>query len=235
MFERPVKAGEIVIQQGEEGDNFYVVDEGTFDIFIHDRKVIEVHPGGSFGELALMYNTPRAATVKAITDGTLWAVDRVTFRGIITDNTYRKRRLYESFLKTIPLLESLQPSEIAKISDALEPVTHETDDIIIEQGTSGVYFYMIESGEVRVVQTVQSGEEIELPGLKAGDYFGELALLNDAPRMASVIASTDVKLVALSKDAFVRLLGPVVDIMKRNVSRYTTVEGLSLSSSNLME
>lgn len=107
-----------------------------------------------------------------MTDGTLWAVDRVTFRSIITDNTYRKRRLYEGFLKTIPLLESLQPSEIAKISDALEPVLHESNDVIIEQGTSGAHFYMIESGEVRVMQTTQSGEEVELPGLKAGDYFG---------------------------------------------------------------
>ncbi|KAJ9054506.1 hypothetical protein DSO57_1001509 [Entomophthora muscae] len=235
MFERPVKAGEVVIKQGDEGDNFYVVDQGAFDIFIHDRKVIEVHPGGSFGELALMYNTPRAATVKAVTDGTLWAVDRVTFRSIITDNTYRKRRLYESFLKTIPLLESLQPSEIAKISDALEPVHHEPDDVIIEQGTSGAHFYMIESGEVRVIQTIQSGEQIEHSGLKAGDYFGELALLNDSPRMASIIANTDVKLVALSKDAFVRLLGPVVDIMKRNVSRYSTAEGLALPANSMME
>lgn len=61
MFERPVKAGDIVIQQGDEGDNFYVVDQGTFDIFIHDCKVIEVHPGGSFGELALMYNVSRVS------------------------------------------------------------------------------------------------------------------------------------------------------------------------------
>ncbi|KAI9291299.1 camp-dependent protein kinase regulatory subunit [Neoconidiobolus thromboides FSU 785] len=222
MFEKLVISGEEVIKQGDEGDNFYVVDQGNFEIFVNDKKVVEVSQGGSFGELALMYNTPRAATVKAISDGVLWAVDRSTFRKIVTTNTFRKRRLYESFLRTVPLLSSLQLNEIAKISDALEPVNFCKDDIIIEQGSMGDYFYMIESGEIRVVKTNESGEQIELPNLKVGDYFGELALLNDSPRMATIIAHTDVKLVALSKDAFVRLLGPVVDILRRNEVNYNT-------------
>ena len=72
MFEKKVVAGETIIQQGDEGDNFYVVDDGTFEVYINGNKVVEITAGGSFGELALMYNTPRAATVKAGTDGTLW-------------------------------------------------------------------------------------------------------------------------------------------------------------------
>lgn len=233
MFEKTVKAEEIIIKQGDEGDNFYVVDQGVFDIFVNDIKVVEVKEGGSFGELALMYNTPRAATVKAVSDGVLWAVDRFTFRSIITCNTYRKRRMYEAFLKTVPLLNSLDPNEITKISDALEPISFEPEDVIIEQGTPGSYFYLIESGEVRVTQE-SSEQTIELPGLQQGDYFGELAFLNDAPRAASVIAKSPVKLVALSKAAFVRLLGPVVDILKRNVSKYSS-NGETIASDPVME
>jgi cAMP-dependent protein kinase regulator len=71
MFEKRVTAGEVIIKQGDEGDNFYVVDEGVFEILINDKKVVEVTTGGSFGELALMYNTPRAATVKAGPNGGL--------------------------------------------------------------------------------------------------------------------------------------------------------------------
>jgi len=59
MFERKVSQGEVVIRQGDQGDNFYVVDEGVFDIFVNGKKVVEIAAGGSFGELALMYNTPR--------------------------------------------------------------------------------------------------------------------------------------------------------------------------------
>lgn len=72
MVEKKVKSGDVVIQQGDEGDNFYVVDEGLFEVFVNGKKVVEIGPGGSFGELALMYNTPRAATVKAVNDGVLW-------------------------------------------------------------------------------------------------------------------------------------------------------------------
>jgi cAMP-dependent protein kinase regulator len=72
MFEKKVTADEVIISQGDEGDNFYVVDEGQFDVYVNDKKVVEIGPGGSFGELALMYNTPRAATVQATSDGVLW-------------------------------------------------------------------------------------------------------------------------------------------------------------------
>ncbi|KAK9763271.1 cAMP-dependent protein kinase type II-beta regulatory subunit [Basidiobolus ranarum] len=224
MFERKVLAGEDVIKQGDEGDNFYVVDDGLFDIVVNGKNVIQVGQGGSFGELALMYNTPRAATVRAVTDGVLWAVDRVTFRRSITNNTFRKRRMYESFLKSVPILRSLESSEIVKISDALEPVEYEDGDIIIEQGSIGDYFYIVESGEASVSQLDEEGEEHSLPGLKAGDYFGELAFLNDAPRVATITAKGHVKAAALSKDAFVRLLGPVVDILKRNTANYKRID-----------
>ncbi|ORY07209.1 camp-binding domain-like protein [Basidiobolus meristosporus CBS 931.73] len=232
MFERKVVAGEDVIKQGDEGDNFYVVDDGLFDIIVNGKHVIQVGQGGSFGELALMYNTPRAATVRAVTDGVLWAVDRVTFRRSITNNTFRKRRMYESFLKSVPILRSLESSEIVKISDALEPVEYEDGDVIIEQGSLGDYFYIVESGEASVSQLDEEGEEHSLPGLKAGDYFGELAFLNDAPRVATITANGHLKAAALSKDAFVRLLGPVVDILKRNTANYKRIERRPSQSSN---
>ena len=79
MFERKVKAGEIVIQQGDDGDNFYVIESGTYEFFVTGddgvtKRVGEYRDSGSFGELALMYNMPRSATAKAATDGSLWAM-----------------------------------------------------------------------------------------------------------------------------------------------------------------
>lgn len=74
MFERSVKKDELIIKQGDEGDNFYVVDSGLFQVSINDKKVVEIGPGGSFGELALMYNTKRAATITALSDGVLWYI-----------------------------------------------------------------------------------------------------------------------------------------------------------------
>ncbi|KAJ1676972.1 hypothetical protein EV182_007145, partial [Spiromyces aspiralis] len=90
MEEKRVKAGEDVIVQGGFGDFFYIVEHGTFDIFVSKdgkkpEQVASVSDGGSFGELALMYNAPRAATVHARTDATLWALDRITFRRLLME------------------------------------------------------------------------------------------------------------------------------------------------------
>jgi cAMP-dependent protein kinase regulator len=75
-----VACGDTIIRQGDAGDNFYCVDYGEYDVMVGTTKVAEAVNGGSFGELALMYGSPRAATVTARTDGGLWALDRAAFR-----------------------------------------------------------------------------------------------------------------------------------------------------------
>ena len=142
-------------------------------------KVTDYGPNGSFGELALMYNAPRAATVVATKDCVLWALDRVTFRRILMENTSRKRRMYESFLEEVPLLMSLEPYERHKIADALESVTHNDGDVVIRQGDSGDNFYIVESGEASVSQTDENGVNHVMHQYKKGDYFGGICKKND--------------------------------------------------------
>lgn len=223
MAEKKVSPGEEVIRQGGIGDFFYVVETGSLDVFVTragvTAKVTDYGPQGSFGELALMYNAPRAATVTATTDCVLWALDRVTFRRILMENTSKKRRMYEDFLESLPILVSLEGYERQKIADVLESVSYAPGDVIIKQGDVGESFYIIESGEVEVTKMVE-GKEQKFPGLKMGDYFGELALLNNEPRQATITAKDKVKVATLGKKAFVRLLGPVVDIIKRNAANY---------------
>ncbi|KAJ3085359.1 hypothetical protein HK102_000073 [Quaeritorhiza haematococci] len=228
MSEKRVNPGEDIIKQGGIGDFFYVVETGTFDVFVSRNgqppiKVTDYGPGGSFGELALMYNAPRAATVTCTSEAVLWALDRVTFRRILMENTSRKRRMYEAFLEEVPLLVSLEPYERHKIADALESVTFNDGEVVIRQGDVGENFYIIEQGEAAVTQVGEDGIEHELPGLKKGDYFGELALLTDKPRKATVSAKGRLKCATLGKKAFVRLLGPVIDIIKRNAENYQKV------------
>lgn len=89
--------------------------------------------GGSFGELALLYSQPRAATVISTTEAKLWVVDGKTFRRIIMTSAHKKRKLYESFLKTVPILSSLEPAELVKLADALEPQQFVEGDNIISE------------------------------------------------------------------------------------------------------
>ncbi|KAG0352498.1 cyclic nucleotide-binding-like protein [Gamsiella multidivaricata] len=229
MAEKRFRSRESVIEQGAVGDYFYVVETGTLDVFVAkngnpSEKVFEYGPGGSFGELALMYNGPRAATVTTTSDVVLWALDRITFRRILMENTSRKRRMYEAFLETVPLLVSLEPYERHKIADALESVYFEDGQTVVCQGDQGDNFFIIESGEATVTKYSEEGEEFPMPGLGPGQYFGELALLNEMPRAATVKAQGRLKCATLGKRAFVRLLGPVVEIIKRNSVNYQTIE-----------
>ncbi|KAI9686420.1 MAG: hypothetical protein M1822_003765 [Bathelium mastoideum] len=217
-----------VITQGDEGDYFYVVERGSFAIYVHPSgrlepggpeglgsKVGECGPGGSFGELALMYNAPRAATVVSREPSTLWALDRVTFRRILMDSAFARRRMYEAFLEEVPLLASLTPYERSKIADALETHKYPPGSTIIREGDAGESFFILEAGEAAVYKRANAdGRPVHK--YRKGDYFGELALLNDAPRAASVVSATEVKVATLGKDGFQRLLGPVEGIMRRN-------------------
>ncbi|OIW31571.1 camp-dependent protein kinase regulatory subunit [Coniochaeta ligniaria NRRL 30616] len=233
LQEKLIPAKDIkVITQGDTGDYFYVVEKGKFDVYVNSTgslqpgpdgmgvKVTTIDAGGSFGELALMYNSPRAATViSAEPNCTLWAVDRTTFRRILMESTFARRRMYEGFLSEVPLLSSLTAWERSKIADALETQKFPSGSVIIREGEPGSSFFLLEEGEV---EAYKSGSETPVMHYKKGDFFGELALLNDAPRAASVVAKTDVKVATLDKPAFQRLLGPVEGIMRR--TRYAGVK-----------
>ena len=106
-----VKPGQVLIKEGDEGDCLYVVEQGTFDCTKKGAFLKEYHPGDGFGELALLYNVPRAATITAKTDGVIWKLDRDTFSHIVKDAAAQKRTKYEKFLSSVPILKSMDPYE----------------------------------------------------------------------------------------------------------------------------
>lgn len=227
MFEKRIPRNVELIRQGDDGDYFYVIDSGRFQVLKDGKPIVELGPGESFGELALMYGSPRLATVKALEDSVVWAVDRGTFRGIVIDMSFQKRRLYEGFLRSVPLLQTLHDSELFRICDALQAVEYQPGQTIVQQGQIGHEFYIIEEGTA-VISMHQPDDgpaaEVEVARISTGDYFGELALIHDAPRAATVKALTPVKCIVLSKADFIRLLGPVMPILQRNQEHYRKYE-----------
>eukprot|EP01088_Endostelium_zonatum_P004050 TRINITY_DN15266_c0_g1_i1.p1 TRINITY_DN15266_c0_g1~~TRINITY_DN15266_c0_g1_i1.p1 ORF type:complete len:334 (+),score=75.95 TRINITY_DN15266_c0_g1_i1:68-1069(+) len=225
------KPGDVIIKQGDEGDYFYIIDSGDAQVwksFGAEPIMVKVlKPLDSFGELALIYNCPRAATVKTVSDAVLWRIDRVTYRSVIMGAQMRKRKLYESFLEKVPILEPLQKWERSTIADALVPCNFNDGDIIIKQGGADRdSFYIIVEGEVRVTKVGKDGNEMELSRLGAASYFGEIALLTDRPRAATVTAIGPTKCVQLDRDRFVRLMGPCEDVLRRNIPLYNQYQQL---------
>nr|XP_039250832.1 cAMP-dependent protein kinase type II regulatory subunit-like isoform X1 [Styela clava] len=230
MFEHKVTPGTHVIDEGDDGDNFYVIESGDYDIFIKDKvtgnqnHVGSYHGTGAFGELALMYNCPRAATIIATTEGSLWGMDRTTFRRIIVKNAAKKRRQYEEFLETIPCLTTLTPEERMKVADAMVTKTYKDGEIILRQGDPADFFYIVAEGHVVIKRRGDNPnnpeEEVQLQRYSRGAYFGELALLQNQPRAASAFADGDCKCAVLDVQSFERLLGPCKELLMRNIPIY---------------
>ena len=225
--EKRYKAGQNVITQGEEGDVLYLVDSGDLDC----EKVFKAgdpptylktyHHGESFGELALLYNAPRAATIRAKTDAICYALDRECFNNIVKDAAMKKRERYESTLKKVEILKSIEPYELGQICDALKTQNFTKGDYIIKQGDRGDVFYILDEGSAHAEKVFEEGKPAQsVKDYKSGDYFGELALLKGEPRAASIVADTNCKCISLDRMAFKRLLGPLEDILQRNSESY---------------
>lgn len=113
--------------------------------------------------------------------------------------------------------------------DALVPVTFQDGDVIVKQGDPGDEFYIIEEGTAIVLQRRSADEpQIEVGRLGPSDYFGEIALLLDRPRAATVVAKGPLKCVKLDRARFERLLGPCGDILKRNMEHYNSLISLTV-------
>jgi CRP-like cAMP-binding protein len=162
FFPKELPNGEEIIVEGADGDLFYILDTGTCEVFKNQadgerKKVHEYEPGASFGELALMYNAPRAATIVASSACKVFALDRLTFKVVLMESTKEKRGLYESFLSGVDLLHSLDSYERSTIADALHEVSFSAGDTIITQGrtfSSSFVFVCVVWCGVRVVSSL---------------------------------------------------------------------------------
>ncbi|UZJ56408.1 hypothetical protein CBS101457_005728 [Exobasidium rhododendri] len=186
-------------------------------------------PSDAFGELSLLYLTPRAASIVSTSPCLLWALDRVTFRSILMETNSRKKLQLEKFLRDVHLFDTLDSTSISKMADALQFRDYKYGDRIIQQGERGTEFFIIIDGQVSVrKQRDNSTREEECGTLVTGEYFGELALLNGSARAASIVAiaptslssSGKVKMAVLSEQAFKRLVGSLVSTMELHASTH---------------
>lgn len=210
--------GEVVIREGDLGDLFYCLESGTADASVEGvGTVMQYTSGGCFGELALIYNSPRAASVTATTECKLWALDLKTFRTILssTSSSMMVRRC--GFLKKCTFLDPLNNEQVGKLAGALDSVTFEDGACIVKQGDVADSFFVIESGTVKCTQVKGTGREVDLMELKSGDYFGEMALMLKDKRHANCFAQGTVKCFSLSREKFDLLLGPVQQMLAKKM------------------
>ncbi|KAM7018806.1 LOW QUALITY PROTEIN: cGMP-dependent protein kinase 2 [Tautogolabrus adspersus] len=189
MYERTYQQGEYVIQQGEPGNHLFVLADGKLDVFQHNKLLTSITVWTTFGELAILYNCTRTASVRAVNKVRTWALDREVFQNIMRRTAETRHEQYRNFLRSVSLLANLPEDKLSKIVDCLEVEYYDKGEYVIREGEEGSTFYIIAQGKVKVTQTT---EDHKLPqiinSLHKGDYFGEKALISDDVRSANIIA-----------------------------------------------
>ncbi|XP_050981385.1 cGMP-dependent protein kinase 2 isoform X1 [Labeo rohita] len=228
MYEKIYAAEQLVIQEGEPGNYLYVLAEGLLEVIQNGKLLGQMRPGTAFGELAILYNCKRTATVKAVTQSHIWALDRQTFQTIMMRSTQARHEEYFSFLRSVSLLKDLPEEKLAKIIDCLEVEYFDKGEYIIREGEEGNTFFIIAKGEVLVTQTTEGfSEPQEIKTLGVGDYFGEKALISEDVRSANIIAKeNDTQCLVVDRDNFNQMVGTYEEL-QAYLREY--VEQLSLS------
>jgi len=233
MFHVETNLDDIIIQQGDDGDNFYIIENGTVDVYIESNEdpsklVASYADGDSFGELAIMYNAPRAATCIAKSRVKLWALDRSSFKVIMMKTSMTKRNKYKAFLEKIPILSQLTQVELLVMVDSLTEETFEDEAVICNEGESGDRFFIVKEGTAICSKVVGDNVSKEVARLSSGSYFGEIVLITSKQRQATVKASGALSCLSLDRKTFNRVMGPLQAILKRNIEEYNKFQASNI-------
>jgi len=227
MEEKTFSAGQRIITEGEDdGNDLYVIEEGSPEckkLIDGEQKVVKTcGPGDVFGELALLYNCPRAATVETQESCLCWRLDRETFNSVVREAATKRTAQYDTFLQEVVLFQGMDKTERSLIIDALKCDSLAQGDAVITQGDPGDRVYIVEEGTLAAMKKTSADEEPRnVNDYTVGMYFGELALLRNQPRAASVVVtSATAKVVSIDRKCFMNLVGTVSEILNRQAATY---------------
>lgn len=201
--------GDLIIWQHSIGDLFYVLERGKVEVIKNHQSVTLLPAGTAFGELALINDIARAASIRAHSVCHLWTINRKTLRHVLAAQSSREREEKMALLKNVPLFAKLN-AKFGQIADVMQYSTFEKDARVIRQGDAGDFLYMIKSGSV-VITKESVRTSTELARLSAGQSFGELALLSNAPRAATITALEKLCVYTIDKATFNSVLGDLAE------------------------
>jgi len=220
-----VPTGTELIKQGDLfADKFFIVAKGEFSISIKNEgaanetqavAVGKCTKGASFGELALLYHAPRAATVTCTQGGMVWVISRTELRNVLMRANDKKLEQYAKALRSAQSFGALYSEEIMTLAENVVEISALKGEALLTQGESGNTLFILYEGTVEVVKDGKVVASLEGKPDEKAEVFGEKALINDELRLASVICkSENVTCLALERSTFERLLGPLKNILE---------------------
>jgi CRP-like cAMP-binding protein len=209
---RHAATGEVVVRQGERGAEFFVIADGQAEVSVlergEERVVRRLKPADFFGERALLEAGIRTATVRALTPMRLLVFGEKTFWGELAGPIAWQRKVREALserevLKRIPLFADASSRQLDLLAVKLFVIPFDRGSPLVRRGDPGHDFFIVREGRVRAVD--DAGRTLREMG--PGDFFGEIALLRDIPRTATVLGVEAGSVWRLGRQDFHELLG----------------------------
>ena len=216
------KKGDTIFKRNDYSNTFYTIYDGEVGILVDPNdpsQVVILDQGNFFGEMGLISGRRRAATVKAITNCIVFETPRRTMLKLIQSVESVKDNLDKvSMLRQIQthLTPGVDASDLQELIETAEIENFSAGDVIFNQGDEGDHMHLIRSGSCTVSVKV-GGKDVVLSYVPSGNYIGEMALLSDQPRSATVKAAHNTQTIRLTGKAF-------KDVLKKNSSIKNSVE-----------
>lgn len=210
----------VIIKQGQTGDYMYISESGQYEVYKDNELVKTFDVPTVFGEVAIIYDHKRQATVKALTDGKLWKISRGDYSRVMVKSAKENDYEIVNFLKTVPKIQDAPESRLKEAGGLFKLTTFVSGTNIVQQGEDGNEFFIIRAGSVKVTKDSE-----ELASLNRGKWFGEQALLaNDKKRQATVCADSPiVECLVLSSEDFLNLFGDLEGFMSEPKNKSSTI------------
>lgn len=189
-----IDQGELIIEENTPGHMFFIISMGLVEVSKDNKRINILRVGESFGELALIHDTLRTSTVKSQSLLQLWAISREEFKVLLERINIENFDKNREFLQRVPVFSEISEAQMAYIINSSVQMSFKENSKILGINQIGESLYIIKEG---TVSCIVKGEE--KTRLHQGDYFGEISILTNAPRNASVIALNNVICLMVSK------------------------------------
>jgi len=196
-----VPAGEDVFKVGDVGTAFFVVSTGLLEVYLPGGGVLPLRVGDSFGELALMYDEPRSATVTAKVPTQLWVLPRNVFKEMCRASAKQLTLDISNTLSTIPFLrERLAEHAFALAASLVDVISFAQSENICDKGEDEGSLFVIYEGECEYMG--DGNAELEGKALKKGDFIGQTTMLKEAKAEETVFVRSDLaKVLVMSRES----------------------------------
>jgi CRP-like cAMP-binding protein len=196
-------ADQIVFEQGDQGNLFYIVENGKLAVIRNGVKKTILQRGDNFGDMAILTDYPRRATIKTIEESSLWGIERSSFLQVVQILNGRKASENKKFISELKLFNNLPDNQLEKLSQVLIQQEFPDSTRVICEGDEGILLHIIKTGEA-IVKLHGS----EMFRLISGEMFGESAVLGlNRINQFSVYSVGKLVVLSLSIKSIEKILG----------------------------